>query len=139
ADEFRVTLRKNAFAVPNTILKVMIAEPRSITSAADLVALPEKISEWIGFNAHRADAELVKQRTLRERQVLFATLLDGKPDQIANQHGIYVTITADFVRRPLLGACRRIVVGIYPSGIEIDMIGIGSGRIIVGVLGCTDP
>src|SRR5271167_1388571 len=86
ADEFRVTWRKNAFAVPNTISKIEVAEPRPITPAADLIALPEKISEWISFNPYRADAELVKQRPLREREVLFAAvaLIDGEPDQIAN-------------------------------------------------------
>ena len=77
ADEFRVAWRKNAFAVPNTILKIKVAEPRPVTPAADLVALPEKISEWISFNPHRADAKFVKQRPLWEKQVFFAALLDA--------------------------------------------------------------
>src|SRR3984893_610210 len=77
ADEFRVTWRKNAFAVPNAILKIEVAEPRPITPAADLIALPEKISEWISFNPHGADTELVKQRPLWEKQVFFTAPLDG--------------------------------------------------------------
>src|SRR5271156_6394659 len=130
ADELSVAWRKNALAVPNTILKIKVAEPGPITPAAYLITLSEKISEWIGFNPHCADAELVKQRPLRERQILFAALLDGEPDQIASQYRVGVSITADCVGRPLLRACRGIVVGIHPSGIEIHMIRIGPRRII---------
>src|ERR1700730_13338471 len=126
ADEFRVAWRKNAFAVPNAILKIKVAEPRPLTPAADLVALPEKISEWISFNPNCADTELVKQRPLWERQVFFTALLDGEPDQIANQHRISVAITADCVGGPLLRACRRIVVGKLQTDVEIQVIRIGT-------------
>jgi hypothetical protein len=122
ADELRVAWWKNAFAVANTILKIKVAEPGPTTPAAYLVTLSEKISEWISFNPHRADAELVEQRPLWEGQVLFTALLNGEPDQVANQHRISVAITADCVGRPLLRACRRIVVGIHPSGVEIQVI-----------------
>src|SRR5689334_16257675 len=49
ADEFHITLRQNAFAVPDTILKIKVAQPRPIPAAANLIALSQKISEWISF------------------------------------------------------------------------------------------
>src|SRR4029077_2804884 len=57
ADELRVACGQNAFAVPDTILKVKVAESRPVAPAADLITLSKKISERISFNSHCADAE----------------------------------------------------------------------------------
>jgi len=40
ADEFRVTRWQNAFAVPDTILEIKVAEPRPVAPGANLITLP---------------------------------------------------------------------------------------------------
>src|SRR5262249_6370880 len=49
ADEFHVTLWQNALAVPDAILKIKVAQPRPVPAAANLIALSQKIPEWISF------------------------------------------------------------------------------------------
>ena len=66
ADELDLTFWENALAVPDAVLKIKVAKPRPIAPGADLITLAEKISERIGFDHHRADAELVEQSPLRK-------------------------------------------------------------------------
>src|SRR5208282_3395621 len=66
ADEVSVALRENTLTVPDAALKIEIAQPRPVAPGADLITLPEKISERISFDHHGADAELVEQRPLRK-------------------------------------------------------------------------
>src|SRR5262249_16338381 len=101
AYEFGVTLRKNSFAVPNAILKIEVSKTRPVSSGTDLVSLPEKVSERIGFDHHRADADLVEECTLRERQVVLPTLFHCKSDQVIDQHRIGVVVASDRIGRPL--------------------------------------
>ena len=84
AHEFHITFGQNAFAAPDAILEIKVAEPSPVPAAANLIALSQKISEWISFNPNRADTKFVKKRPLRERQILLTTLLDCEPDQIAD-------------------------------------------------------
>src|SRR4029077_18717335 len=139
ADEFHVTLGQNAFAVPDAILEIKVAQPRPVATAANLVALSQKISEWISFNLHCAAAKLVKKHPLRERKIPFTTLLDCELDQIADQHWISVTVTSNCVGRPLLRTCGSIMVKIDSSRIKIQMVRIRTRRIIIGVLGRSNP
>src|SRR5271154_4826350 len=66
-DELSVAFGQNAFAVPDTVLKIKIAEPRPAAAGTDFVALPQKIAERIRFDPHGADAAFIEQRCLWER------------------------------------------------------------------------
>src|SRR5215475_10829505 len=52
ADELGIALRENALAVPHAVLEIEIAKPGPVAPRAELVALPEKISERVGFDHH---------------------------------------------------------------------------------------
>ena len=66
----------------------------------------------VGLEHERADAELVEQRALRKRQVLFAPFGNGKLDQIAGENRIGVAIPANRAGRPLLRPRGRVAVDI---------------------------
>src|SRR5258706_16251553 len=76
AGELGVAFRENALAVPDPVLKIEIAKPRPVPPGAGLITLPQKISGWIGFDHHCADAELVEQRPLRKGKIFVAALFD---------------------------------------------------------------
>ena len=67
ADELGLAFGQDAFALPDTVLKIKIAEPRPVAAGTDFVTLPQKIAERIRFDPHGADADFVEQRCLWER------------------------------------------------------------------------
>src|SRR5262245_50882817 len=71
AHELGVAFGKNPLAVPHAVLQVKIAEARPIAPASELIALGEKIPIRVGIHHHRANADLVEQRPLREREIVF--------------------------------------------------------------------
>src|SRR5262249_17785859 len=101
AHELGVAFGKNPLAVPDAVLEIKIAEARPIATAGELVALGEKIPIRVGVHDHRADADLVEQRPLRERKIVFSTFLHGEANEIVDQHRIAVAVATDRVGRPL--------------------------------------
>src|SRR5262249_36836466 len=84
AYELGVAFGKNPLAVPDAVLEIKIAEARPIAPTSELVALGEKIPIRVGIHHHRADADLVEQRPLREREIIFAVLLHGEANEIVD-------------------------------------------------------
>src|SRR5262249_1916301 len=82
--ELGVAFGKNPLAVPDAVLEIKIAEARPIATAGELIALGEKIPIRVGLHHHRADADLLEQRALREREIVFAVLLHGRANEIVD-------------------------------------------------------
>ena len=124
ADELHVALRQDALAVPHAVLQIEVREARPVAARAELVAVREEVPVRIGVQHHRADADLVEQRALRERVVVLLALLDREADQVVGEHRIGVAVAADRVRRPLLRTRRRILEGVHAARVQVEVIGV---------------
>src|SRR5438132_1248790 len=76
AHEFDVSVGQDPFTVPDTILKVEVAETRPVARRGKVVPLPEKVPEWIGLDHHGPDPDPIEERALWEGQVILAPPLD---------------------------------------------------------------
>lgn len=101
AHELDVAFGENAIVISDAVLEVQIPKASPVARRRELVALCQEVPEGVCFHHYRADADLVKQRTLGERQVLFTPFLDAKTRQVVDQHRVGVVIAPDRAGRPL--------------------------------------
>ena len=94
------------------------------TGGGELVALEQLVPVGVGFEHHAADADLVEQLALREREVVVSAALEPETDEVVGQHRVRVAVTVDGVGRPLLRAGRRPLEQVDGAGVDVEVVRI---------------
>src|SRR3972149_9695500 len=135
AHELRVAFGKDPLADPDAVLEIQIPEPRPAPSRPELLSLKEEVPVRVGLDDHVADSDLVEERAPGKRKILLASSLDPETDQVVEEDGVAVAVTAHGVRGPLLRPGRGPLERVGTAGIEVEVIEVTESGVEAGLPG----